>query len=96
MPKTSREIQTAHRAKRTWLDARAALPGYAAYVQAAMDWHQFDTARARAASWAVQSVAERAALPEYQAYCRIKDAFDKAAKALPEYAAYLECNRQRA
>jgi len=51
---------------------------HAAYVQAAIDWHVFDSQKARERNFAVQSVEERAKVPEYQAYLKVKDAFEAA------------------
>jgi hypothetical protein len=81
-------------AKKEYLTARQRLPGYAAYVQAAADWHAFDSQKARERNFTVQSVEERAKVPEYQAYLKVKDAFDAEAKQLPEYAA-MQADKRR-
>jgi len=77
-----------YEARKNWLEARDRMPGYDAYVQAATDWHAFDGQKAKERNWTVQSVEERDKVPEYQEYQRIKQAFDTAAKLLPEYTRY--------
>jgi hypothetical protein len=81
---------------RVWLAARERMSGYAAYVQAAIDWHAASFQQFRERGCATQTVEERDKVPEYQTYLKVKDAFDAAAKLLPEYAAVEAQKRRRA